>query len=116
LESGHGRTVINQLNPIVSVKVGHGISSSPDGSPNGFSSHPWICLCHLSLWAPGPPSLLKKWRRGWDWLRFAPGSRPMPIGIACSPDGSPNGFSSHPWLYLCHQGLWASGPPGLRAS
>jgi hypothetical protein len=57
LGSGHGRTVINHFNPIMSGKVRHGIACSPDGSPNGFSSHPWICLCHLNLRASVPPSL-----------------------------------------------------------
>jgi hypothetical protein len=48
---------------------------------------------------PSKPTFMGrlKWRRGWDWLRFAPGFRPMPPASPVRPKGSPNEFSSHPF-------------------
>ncbi len=65
----------------------------------------------LSLWASEPlVDESESWRRGRDWLLYAPGLRPDPADLLFAPAGSPNlGFSSFPIELTCIPGQLANG-------
>jgi hypothetical protein len=86
--------------------VGRGSPSPPLGSKGGRLGEPSLPPGFSSLRLDCPPILHTRdsilsyvkvsWRRGRDWLRFAPGLRPDPADRLFAPAGSPN-RGSHPF-------------------